>query len=285
MKPLSQRTLVRMMEVFSGARSINFARLLYEHDFPAWFVSQATGGYLLDWDEIFVSLRTGRFFFPHNDYFAVPGRTIAGDFLQNHEAIALGEVFIRKLAALATTLPNGDSVANALDLEGFSADRKKLQLIPLESPVSAQVEEDALTTMVNRSGISDGKTVIKHIVDASSLYVDKKYHPSLNESRNLLQCLIDNIGADTHKSGAHSTRGFPGGTANRIDYLRDVGFLTVDETAAYKSAWGALSAGSHPGVPERDEARIGLVLALEFGQLLLLKFESWKAGAFKRFAP
>jgi hypothetical protein len=98
-----------------------------------------------------------------------------------------------------------------------------------------------------------------------------------------LQCLVDNISGDTEKSGAHSTK-LPGGTANRISYLREVGFLTPDEEAALKSAWGALSAGSHPSVPESDEARIGLILALEFGQLLSLKFGNWKKGGFKKFS-
>jgi hypothetical protein len=54
--------------------------------------------------------------------------------------------------------------------------------------------------------------------------------------------------------------------------LRNVGFFTPDEQAALNSAWGSLSAGAHPGVPEREQARIGLILALEFGQLLLMKF-------------
>jgi hypothetical protein len=91
------------------------------------------------------------------------------------------------------------------------------------------------------------------------------------------------MSSETEKSGAHSAK-LPGGTANRIVYLREVGFLTPDEEAAIKSAWGALSAGSHPGVPERDEARIGLILALELGQLLSLKFGNWKKGGFKKLS-
>ena len=69
----------------------------------------------------------------------------------------------------------------------------------------------------------------------------------------------------------------------RIEYLKNVGFLTADEEAAYRAAWGALSAGAHPGVPARDEARIGLILALVFGQRLLLKFANWKANQYRRF--
>jgi hypothetical protein len=60
----------------------------------------------------------------------------------------------------------------------------------------------------------------------------------------------------------------PGGTGNRIEFLTKVGFFTSDEQTAFNSAWGSLSAGSHAGVPEREQARIGLVLALEFGQLI-----------------
>jgi len=74
-----------------------------------------------------------------------------------------------------------------------------------------------------------------------------------------------------------------GGTTNRIEYLRNVGFFTPDEQAALNSAWGSLSAGAHPGVPEREQARIGLTLALEFGQLLLMKFTNWKANAYLCF--
>jgi hypothetical protein len=51
-----------------------------------------------------------------------------------------------------------------------------------------------------------------------------------------------------------------------------VGFFTADEKSSLLSGWGSLSAGSHPGVPEREQARIGLVVALEFGQLLMWKF-------------
>jgi hypothetical protein len=67
--------------------------------------------------------------------------------------------------------------------------------------------------------------------------------------------------------------------------LKTTSFLSDDEEAAFKSGWGALSAGSHPGVPEREQARITLILALEFAQLLLIKFTNWRANAYCRFAP
>lgn len=284
MKPPSQRTLARMMSVLTSAAQLpTFSRFLYENDFPDWFLTQAASFYEFNWDRILPDLRSGRFFTATNSYFELPSWNITGEYLTDREARALGEHFIEMLAALATTLPHGDSIANALQLDGLSVDVQKLRLIPLDGPVSAKEEETALSALVNRTGITDASTILKHMADADGLYLDEKYHPSLNESRNLVQSLIDNIGGDTHKSGVHSA-GFPGGTANRIEYLRTVSFLTADEMAALKSAWGALSAGSHPGVPEREEARIGLILALEFSQLLLLKFEDWKCCGYKRFS-
>jgi hypothetical protein len=261
----------------------NFSRLLYEYDFPDWFVVHASSYYQFNWDSILITLRNGDFFFPDTGYFGMPTDNITGRYLDKVEAQQMGEYFIQRLATLATTLHNGDSVVNSLQLDGYSVNTQKLSLIPLENLVSAEKEGDALTARVKSAGFANAQTVLQHIADAKNLFVESKYHQSLNESRNVLQCLVDDNSSDTHNSRAHSTK-LPGGTANRIAYLREVGFLTTDEEADCKSAWGALSAGSHPGVPDRDEARIGLILALEFGQLLLLKFANWKANAYKKFS-
>jgi hypothetical protein len=280
-KNLSQRTLVRIMEVLTSARITNPSRLLYEHNFPDWFVVHAGSGQF-NWDQILVTLRNGRFFFPDTGYFGSPIANITGNYLDRTEAPLLGERFIQRLAALSTTLPNSSAVTNSLQLDGYSVNPEKLLLVPLESIASADEETNVLTRLAKNSGISNSATLLKHIADSTSLFVDGKYHPSLNEARNVLQALVDNISGDTNQSAVHATK-LPGGTANRIEYLKQVGFLTVDEEAAIKSAWGALSAGSHPGVPARDEARIGLILALEFGQLLLLKFGNWRKASFKKF--
>jgi len=272
------------MEVLGAASPVtNLSRLLYEYDFPDWFVVHASSYYQFSWDGILMSLRNVGFFFPDTGYFGMSTDNITGRYLDKVEAQQWGEYFIQRLAALATTLPNGNSVVNSLQLDGYSVNSRKLTLIPLEDIVSAQEEGDALTARVKSAGFTNAQTVLQHIADAKNLFVESKYHPSLNESRNVLQCLVDDISSDTQNSGAHSTK-LPGGTANRIAYLREVGFLTTDEEAAYKSAWVALSAGSHPGVPDRDEARIGLILAIEFGQLLLLKFSNWKANVHKKFS-
>jgi hypothetical protein len=285
-KFLSQRSIVAMTRVFDVFlnRPLNYAEILYEHDFPDWFVIQATQSHGWSWPSILISLRNGSFFYVGGSFGA--SRIISQatfDPRWNGDPVQLGEVYLQRLGAFATTLPGSEDLLRSLQLDGFDVDKVKWKLVALEGPVSAQAEEDRLTRIVKNSGLPQSAVILKHIEDAQSLYAEAKDHPSLNESRNLIQALLDDISTETDAHGKHSTN-LPGGTANRIEYLRKVGFLTQDEEAAFKSSWGSLSAGSHPGVPDRDQARIGLILALEFGQLLLMKFTNWKANAYCRFS-
>jgi hypothetical protein len=282
---VSQRSIVAMTRVFGSIanRYLPYGELLYEHDFPDWFIAQATQRHMWVWPSLLMDLRRGTFCFVGDGIGGarciVPNNV---PIYTEGDAAALGERYIQRLAAFATTLPLSEELLLSLQLDGFDVDKFNWKLVPLEGPVSGQVEEDRLTRMVKNTGLPASNIILKHIEDAHSLYVEGKDHPSLNESRNLIQALIDDITIETDAHGKHPTK-LPGGTANRIDYLKNVGFLTPDEEAALKSSWGSLSAGSHPGVPEREHARIGLVLALEFGQLLILKFTNWKMNAYRHF--
>jgi len=282
---VSQKTIIELKQVFEIFinRQLNYADLLYANDFPDWFVIQAQQlGW--DWINILLGLRRGGFFFREEFGMAessiVPNRKYN---LTQTDALALGEVLIRRLAAFATTLPASDTLLRSLELDGFDVDKERLQLVPLEGSVSAQEEGDRLTSLVKSSGLPGTQTILKHIGDAQSLYKDGKDHPSLNESRSFIQALIDEISVETDKRGQHPTK-LPGPTKDRIEYLSKVSFLSADEESALKSGWGSLSAGSHPGVPERELVRIGLILALEFGQLLMLKFTNWKSNNYQAFS-
>jgi hypothetical protein len=286
-KKISQRTIVKLMEALEDLGSVlsdecaalDFSKFLYEHDFPDWFVQHAESHYAFGWKRILIDLRSTQFFYPSYSY---GSDSITGEYLSTSDADGVGEILLQRLAALAATTAEGEPVRRSLELDGFQVDQEKLSLIPLEGVVSEKEEEDRLTTLIGQSGLPNTATILKHIKDAESLYLEGKEHASLNESRNSLQSLIDDISSETDRHGGHPV-GLPGGTANRIEYLEKVGFLTPDEKTAFGSAWGALSAGSHPGVPAREETRIGLILALEFSQLLLLKVVNWKANLYKRF--
>ena len=286
-KRVSQKTIVelaRALREHANRTGINYVELLYAQGFRDWFIAQAAQRHMWDWMSILVDLRRGSFFYLRtrlgSEQSIVPGYE---HILFEDQAMLLGESLIQKLAAFASTLSTSDSLLRSHQLDGFEVNKEKLKLVPLEGPVSAAEEEDRLTRLVKASGIPDSAIILKHISDAHSLFADGKDHPSLNESRSLIQALIDGISTETAAHGKHSTK-LPGGTGPRIEFLTKVGFFTLDEQAAFNSAWGSLSAGSHPGVPEREQARIGLILALEFGQLLILKFANWKTNAYRRFS-
>jgi hypothetical protein len=271
-----------MMEAlaqFSSMPSNLQVRELYESEFPDWFVTHANEHYEFQWDGILRDLRNRRFFYPG---YSDSSNNITGEYLNKEKAEVYGEGLLECLAAFIASRQVGRAVLRSLQLDGFQVSKEKLCLVPLEGGVSEQEEEDELAALVGGSGLPSGSTILKHVNDAHSLFLDGKDHPSLGELRSFLQALIDDICTETHRAGTHSVR-LPGGTGPRIEYLKNVGFLTADEETAYRAAWGALSAGAHPGVPAREEARIGLILALEFGQLLLLKFANWKANNYLRF--
>jgi hypothetical protein len=288
---ISQRSIVKAVQSFREyqseqvrvlRREPDFTAMLYERGFPDWLITHAESEFGWEWMQILMSLRNRRFFFPSASIFG--DTSILGRHLAQSDASVLGEDLVGKLVAFASLLsPAGEAVTRSLELDGFAVNDETLALVPLEGPVSAQQEEDRLSALIKNTGLPNHDVILKHMTDANSLYTEGKNHPSLNESRSMLQALIDGVSVETNQHGGHSTA-LPGGTANRMDYLMKVNFLTADEKAAFGSAWGLLSAGSHPGLPERELARIGLVLALEFGQLLMLKYANWKSMGHQRFS-
>lgn len=283
LKKVSQKTLVACDAALREHGDANMFELLYDNDFPDWFARRAKYRDF-DWQEIIPILRNGRFFFFDNSYFTLPGANITDDpYLSQEDAVERGEVLLSRLTALAATLHEGDAVRRSLELEGLRVDQQKLILAPAGAVVNEQQEEDQLVALVKQSQLPNGAAILKHMADAHDLFVQAKDHPSIGESRNFIQALIDDIGATTNANGGHSV-GYPAGMASRLEYLKGVGFFTHDEKTAFGAAWGFLSAGAHPGIPTRDEARIGLILSLEFGQLLLLKFLNWAANRFRRFS-
>jgi hypothetical protein len=290
-KQLSQRSLVAVTRALREyvyphhelERGPDVGELLYENDFPHWFVTHARSEYGLDWGQILPAVRNTQFFFPHT-YFGGPGTNITDEpYLSKEDAVKLGEYLLQRLAALVATLPEGEQVARSLELDGFQPDRQNLRLISSAAVTSDRQEEERVTSLVQQSGLQNSAIILQHLRDARDLFLQQKDHPSIGEARNLVQSLIDGIGDETNAHGRHAL-GYPSGTKNRWEYLRDVGFLTLDEMTAVGAAWGFLSSGNHPGIPSRDEARIALILTLEFGVMLLLKFVNWKANGFQRFS-
>jgi hypothetical protein len=84
-KLVSQRTLVSVMRALrehgTAAYELeeppDFGALLYENDFPDWFVTHSRSQYSFDWMQILPAVRNTQFFSPHN-YFGGAGTNITG---------------------------------------------------------------------------------------------------------------------------------------------------------------------------------------------------------------
>ncbi len=69
---ISQKSIVELMRALREYRgsqeAIEFGELLYEHDFPDWFVIHAENPYQWHWKRILVDVRDGRFFYSPYSY-------------------------------------------------------------------------------------------------------------------------------------------------------------------------------------------------------------------------
>jgi hypothetical protein len=239
----SQATLVRIAEVLEPfLKTVDRHAYLYAHDFPDWFCAHTESQYGSDWLKILVELRSAGFFYPG---YSDERINITREYLSRAEAVHLGKLFIERLAAVASTLPNSKHLINSLELDGYAVDKEGLELVPMAGVTNVQAEESLLTKLVRDSRVPNAEILLKHIGDAQNLFVDGKAHPSLNESRTAIQTLVDAISEETGRVGGHATK-LPGGTANRCTYLKQVDFLTEEEENGFRLAWGMLCAGSHP---------------------------------------
>ena len=66
-------------------------------------------------------------------------------------------------------------------------------------------------------------------------------------------------------------------------FLEDSGFFDSDEKLAFSSSWAFLCSGAHPGIGNRDQAYLAMILSLSFGHVALNKFEGWKQHGYKGF--
>lgn len=148
--------------------------LLYENDFPPWFVTHSRAEYGWDWKTILPDVRNTQFFFPHT-YFGAPGPDITGQpYLGKEDAELPGEGLLQRLAALVTTLPEGEAVARSLELDGFQVNQKQLRLVSLEPVTSEREEEERVASLVKQSGLTNSGVVLTHIPDARELFYSRK---------------------------------------------------------------------------------------------------------------
>lgn len=246
MPELSQRTLGKVIRVLSGllpedADTFPLMRdfwreKLFEGGFPDWLIEGAAIR-SFNWALIIPALYSGKF--KTDSDVAVPA--------------AIAHQILRR----------------SLQLDGFDVASGGMR--PLDGPVSVEEEATRLTATLKRSKLGRQNVILKHLADAEEHFDEGKHHSAIGESRSALQAVIEETVAILEtRVGRRSGSG----TANEIDFLAREGLLSADEQQAYRSAWGFLSSGNHPGIPPEEAGRIGMILCLEFIQILLIKGEN-----------
>jgi hypothetical protein len=171
-----------------------WSRLLFEHDFPDWFVEIAGNNYFFYWDRRIRDLRSRQFFWGEWGPL-VPAETLSEDNIPD-----AAEFFLEKLAAVAVVRVAKDHGLDAgpllrsLEHDGIAVDERKIKLVLAEGPVSHEEEETQLEQLLDGSHLPRSNVSKKHLKDAVDQYLDgTKDHRSLGESRSLLQSLLDDI--------------------------------------------------------------------------------------------
>jgi hypothetical protein len=315
LRPPSDKAVAALADALS-AKAVNSALdpLLDLHGFPEWFMRTVEDEFGKNWQAVLGRLRDGQFFYrdrwSNGEEDLRHWDNILGRYLPEAEAAKIGEVLIQRLAALICSFFEQVSqvvlLSKVLRVDGFEVDKEKACLVdrnslyPIpECSISYVEERERLKALINHVGLPGQvvPTIQTHIDHAVQNYTDGKFHEVLGESRCFIQALIDTITTETVKFGGHRKRdpglgGKSTKTGPRIEYLADVSFLSSnpqdrmdEELGAVRTVWAYLCAGGHPGLTPREDARIGLILALEFGQLLALKFKDWKTSGYRGFSP
>ena len=260
MPELSQRTLAKVIAALGEmvpqdeyVQHRDFWRTkLFEWGFPEWLriYVQNCG---LNWTVIIPALYEGN---------GVKDKSYQIPHLICHE-------MLRKLTVMAYEEGHEfsqESIRLSLQLDGFEVHNSDLQRI--DGPVSVDQEKSRLIAQLRSSKLARQDVISKHLRDAEDLFATGKNHPAIGQARNALQAVIEEtVHLRESKCGKRSGSGIK----NEIDFLEEEGILSEDEQKAFLAAWGFLCSGNHPGMSNEEAGRIGVILCLEFIQILLVK--------------
>ncbi len=300
MAGLSQRSVAQMIRVFeklgcyddNSYTGINapllsasdLKRELYARDFPRDFLDICERQFLWDFDRLLPQLYDGHLHSLHPIRMTV---TEAGEVETGRQVLLR---FGEYLFAKAATLPNYDGwheelakLRNSLDLDGFRLLSGKL--IPADTAVFDWPKQvSLLVDQVKAARLRSEEVVLHHFTNGEQLYVSNKFDTALGEWRKFFERLLRDTAEVTAQNRPDLKEDATRLSMKKLfPYLGGAGFFDPDEQLAFSSSWGFLCSGSHPGIGEKDQAYLGMVLALTFGHVLLRKYVAWKAQGFRGF--
>jgi hypothetical protein len=226
--------------------------------FPDWLIDEGLHR-SFNWTTIIRNVYKGRFMKRTGSFFEIPP-IIQDSMLKRLTAMAVHE---------SEDTEEARQLRRSLQLDGF--DVSAGNLVPIEGPISITEERSRLLTNLAASSLPRKDVIAKHLKDAEDLFAEGKMHPAMGQARSAFEAGVE----DTVSLVEIKTNRKAGtGLKNQIQFLTKEGFIAADEEPAFLSAWGFLSAGAHPGLPPDEAGRVGLILCLEFTQVLIIKAEN-----------
>jgi hypothetical protein len=174
-----------------------------------------------------------------------------------------------------------ENLLASLTLDGFSLVGGKF--VPSDSAVIDQAAEATLLQhLIKEASFPQESLILAHYEQAEELFVDQKWHPAIGEWRNFFQAVIHDIVEITGHNRSDVKKS-DGTMRDDLRFLLQTGFFNQDEWTIVGAVWGFLSAGSHPGISLPHQARMAMIQALCFGQVLSSKYLVWRDNSFKGY--
>jgi hypothetical protein len=199
--------------------------------------------------------------------------------------LRLAEYLCLRIDALRTDLPEvkvwRENLLASLTLDGFSLVGGKF--VPSDSAVIDQAGETTLLReQIKKASFPRESLILGHYEQAEELFVDRKWHPAIGEWRSFFQAVIQDI-AEITGHNRSDVKKSDGTMKDDLRFLLQTRFFSEDEWTIVGAVWGFLSAGSHPGISLPHQARIAMIQALCFGQVLSSKYLVWRDNSFKGY--
>ena len=313
MAELSQRSVAQMIRAFDKlgcyeetafsealalVKATELKRDLYARNFDQRFLERCAPQNVWNFDKIFTGLYDGSFFHRTQvgrSWPAIRSRLeYLSDSVRQAEHVEEGHSLLLKFAEYLfnkrKALPDYEGwygeleqLLNSLELDGFRLYQGKL--IPADTAIFDQPKQiSLLVEQIRTVKTSSEQILLHHFSNGEQAYLEGKDDTAVGEWRKFFERLLRDIAEETGLKRQDLKKDAMKLTMKDLfPYLEEAGFLDSDEKLAFSSSWAFLSSGAHPGIGNKDQAYLAMVLSLSFGHVALRKFQVWKTRGYKGF--
>ena len=182
--------------------------------------------------------------------------------------------------------PSGFIALNvAVELDGYSISGGRLLRAESEANEIAE-ERGELSTLYAKLQLGSPDVVLHHLRLSEEEYLGSRWGGCIVNSRQYLEQILADVAEAWSKRPGSQPAPDTTKPVKVREYLRAQQLWDQSEFEAFSRFYGLLSGtGAHPGMPEKDQARIFRRLSLAMSQFALLRYESRIATASQPSPP